>query len=61
MRGGNGFRRAAGLIAAALAGTLSFFVIIGVFGQPFAIAGLLLFVLVAIVINGVFPTTDGES
>ena len=45
MRSGKNLRRLAGVTATALAGTIFFFVIIGVFGQPFAITGLVIFVV----------------
>jgi dolichol kinase len=54
------FRGLAGTTAMTLAGTLFFFVIIGVFGQEAAIAGLLLFVLTAIFIYRAVPV-DGET
>jgi len=54
------FRRLAGVTAMILAGTLFFFVIIGVFGQEAAIAGLLLFILTAIVIYRAV-SVDGET
>ena len=50
MRSSNDLRRIGGVTATTLAGAIFFFVIIGVFGQEAAIAGLLLFVLGAIVI-----------
>ena len=49
----------AGITGTALAGTLVFFIIIGVFGQPFAIGGLLAFVLGALAIYRIFPAEGG--
>ena len=49
-------RALAGVIAATLAGAFFFFVIIGVFGLPLAIAGLTLFACSAIAIDLIFPT-----
>jgi len=43
-------------MTAALIGTLFFFIIVGVFGVPLAIAGLAVFVLGAVVVCRVFPT-----
>jgi hypothetical protein len=60
MKSSNDLRRLAGVTGAALAGALFFFVIIGVFGQEAAIAGLLLFVITAIVIYRAF-SVDGET
>jgi hypothetical protein len=47
-------RQFAGLTGAALTGVL-LFIIVGVFGLQFAIAGLLVFVVVAVAIYGGFP------
>ena len=55
MRTGKGFRWLAAVTGAILAGTLFFFVIIGVFGLQLAILGLLLFVFAAIAIDRSFP------
>ena len=46
---------------AALAGVFFFFAIIGVFGLGWAIAGLAVFVLGAVVVCFAFPTQDAES
>jgi ABC-type dipeptide/oligopeptide/nickel transport system permease subunit len=43
-------------VTAALTGVLFFFIIVGVFGLPLAIAGLAVFVLGALVVARVFPT-----
>jgi|HubBroStandDraft_6_1064221.scaffolds.fasta_scaffold1116476_1 dolichol kinase len=59
MRSGKDLRRLAGVTATALAGTIFFFVIIGVFGQPFAITGLVIFVAAAIAIYREFPVGGG--
>ncbi|HTF70349.1 MAG TPA: hypothetical protein VK638_47500 [Edaphobacter sp.] len=50
----NGVRQFAGVAGAALTGVL-FFIIVGVFGLQFAIAGLLVFVVVAVAIYSAFP------
>jgi len=42
-------------MTAALAGALFFFIIVGVFGVRFAIAGLVVFILGAVVIYRAFP------
>jgi hypothetical protein len=55
MKTSNVLRRAYG-VAAALIGVLFFFMIVGVFGLPLAIAGLAVFVLSALVVCRVFPT-----
>jgi hypothetical protein len=47
-------------VTAALLGVLFFFIIVGVFGLPFAIAGLVVFVLGAVVVCRVFPTEDAR-
>ena len=54
MRSMNNFRRAAGATGATIVGTGFFFTIIGVFGLRFAIAGLLLFVAVAVLTYSAF-------
>jgi hypothetical protein len=59
MRSSNNLRRIGGVTIKALTGTF-FFVIIGVFGQATAIAGLLLFALIAIVIS-IARSVDGEA
>jgi hypothetical protein len=43
-------------VTTALIGVLLFFIIVGVFGLPLAIAGLAVFVLGAVVVCRVFPT-----
>ena len=43
-------------VTAALIGVLFFFIIVGVFGLPLAIAGLAVFVLAAVVVCHAFPT-----
>jgi hypothetical protein len=48
-------------VTAALIGVLLFFIIVGVFGLPSAIAGLALFVLAAVVVCRVFPTEGARS
>ena len=55
MKTGNVLRRVFG-VTAALIGVLFFFIIVGVFGLPSAIAGLAVFVLGAVVVFRVFPT-----
>jgi len=55
MKTGNVLRRVYG-VAAALIGVLFFFITVGVFGLPLAIAGLAVFVLGAVVVCRVFPT-----
>jgi amino acid transporter len=55
MKTSNVLRRVHG-VTAALIGVVSFFIIVGVFGLPFAIAGLAVFVLVAVVVCIAFPT-----
>jgi hypothetical protein len=47
-------------VTAALIGVLFFFIIVGVFGLPLAIAGLAVFVLGAVVVFRVFPTESAE-
>ena len=55
MKTGNVLRRVYGVTAALIA-VLLFFIIVGVFGLPLAIAGLAVFVLGAVVVCRVFPT-----
>jgi VIT1/CCC1 family predicted Fe2+/Mn2+ transporter len=55
MKTGNVLRRVYG-VTAALIGVLFFFIIVGVFGLPLAIAGLAVFVLGAVVVCRLFPT-----
>ena len=50
----------AGLTGTSLAGVIFFFIIMGVFGLRFAIAGLVLFVLGAVVICRAFPADGAE-
>jgi len=59
MSRGKNLRRLAGVTATALAGTIFLFVIIGVFGQPFAVTGLVIFVVAAIAIYRGFPVGGG--
>jgi hypothetical protein len=47
-------------MAAALAGALFFFIIVGVFGVRFAIAGLVVFILGAVVVYCAFPAEGME-
>ena len=47
-------------VGAALAGVIFFFIIMGVFGLRFAIAGLVVFVLGAVVICRAFPADGAE-
>jgi hypothetical protein len=58
MRSINNFRRAAGATGVTIVGTGFFFTIIGVFGLRFAIAGLLLFVAVAVLTYSAFTGDD---
>jgi|GraSoi_2013_40cm_1033754.scaffolds.fasta_scaffold00871_9 hypothetical protein len=60
MRNSKDVGRLAGLTGTALAGVIFFFIIMGVFGQRFAIAGLLVFVLGAVVICRAFPADGAE-
>ena len=55
MKTSNVLRRVYG-VTAAIIGVLFFFIIVGVFGLPLAIAGPAVFVLVAVVVCRVFPT-----
>ena len=59
MKTSNVLRRVLG-VTAALIGVLFFFIIVGVFGLPSAIAGLAVFVLGAVVVCLVFPTERAE-
>ena len=59
MKTSNVSRRVFGL-AAALVGVLLFFIIVGVFGLPLAIAGLAVFALGAVVVCRAFPTEEAE-
>ena len=47
-------------VTAALIGVLFFFIIVGVFGLPLAIAGLAVFVLGAVVAFRAFPSERAE-
>ena len=47
-------------VTTALIGVLFFFIIVGVFGLRFAIAGLAVFVLGALVVCRAFPTEGGR-
>jgi hypothetical protein len=49
----------AGTIAG-LVGVFFFFAIVGVFGLKFAVAGLAVFVLVAVIVYVAFPTEGAE-
>ena len=60
MKTNNVLRRVYGVTAAVI-GVLFFFIIVGVFGLPSAIAGLAVFVIGAVVVCGVFPTERAES
>ena len=55
MKTSNVLRRVYG-VTAALIGVLFFFIVVGVFGLPLAIAGLAVFVLGAVVVYREFPT-----
>lgn len=55
MKSGKDLRWLAAVTGAILAGTLFFFIIIGVFGLQFAILGLVLFVVAAVAIARGFP------
>lgn len=59
MKTSNVLRRVCGLTAA-LIGVLFFFIIVGVFGLPLAIAGLAVFVLGAVVVFREFPSERAE-
>lgn len=52
--------RRLGAVTAALAGALFFFIIVGVFGVRFAIAGLVVFILGAVVVYRAFPAERVE-
>lgn len=60
MRNSKDTGRLAGLTGTALAGVIFFFIIMGVFGLQFAIAGLVVFVLGAVVICRAFPADGAE-
>ena len=59
MKTSNMLRRVFG-VTAALIGVLFFFIIVGVFGLRFAITGLAVFVLGAVVVFRAFPTEGAE-
>jgi hypothetical protein len=58
MRSINKFRRAAGATGVTIVGTGFFFTIIGVFGLRFAIAGLVVFVAVAVLTYSAFTEDE---
>jgi hypothetical protein len=60
MSGSKDLSQFAGLAGSALLGALFFFLIIGVFGLQFAIDGLLVFVVGAVLISQAFPV-DGAQ
>lgn len=60
MRNGNQLRRLHS-VTAAFIGVLFFFAIVGVFGLRWAIAGLAIFILGAVVICVAFPTEGAKS
>jgi hypothetical protein len=49
-----------GAVAAALLGVLFFFIIVGVFGVRFAVAGLVVFILGGVVVYRAFPAEGAE-
>jgi hypothetical protein len=59
MKKSNMLRRVYG-VTAGLIGVLFFFIIVGAFGLPLAIAGLAVFVLGAVVVCRVFPTEGAK-
>jgi len=59
MKASSVLRRVHG-VTSALIGVLFFFIIVGVFGLPLAIAGLAVFVLGAVVVCRVFPTAGAR-
>jgi hypothetical protein len=59
MRSSKGLRGLGG-VAAAVVGVLFFFTIVGVFGVRFAIAGLVVFIVGAVVVCRAFPTEGAE-
>jgi cell shape-determining protein MreD len=59
MMNGQRSRRFGG-VAAALVGVLFFFIIVGVFGVRFAIAGLVVFIIGAVVVYRAFPAEGAE-
>jgi hypothetical protein len=60
MRNSKNLGRLAGLTGTAIAGVIFFLIIMGVFGLRFAFAGLVVFVLAAVVICRAFPA-DGAA
>ncbi len=58
MKSMKNFRRAAGATVATIVGTCFFFAIIGVFGLQFAIAGLILFVAIAVITYSAFTSDE---
>jgi hypothetical protein len=60
MSGSKDLSQFAGLAGTALLGALFFFLIIGVFGLQFAIGGLLVFVVGAVLISQAFPAEGAE-
>ncbi len=52
--------RRLGSVAAAFAGGLFFFIIAGVFGVGFALAGLVVFIIAAVVLYRMFPAEGAE-
>ena len=58
MRSMKNFLRIAGATGTTIVGTCFFFIIIGVFGLQFAIAGLVLFIAISVVTYSAF--TGGE-
>ena len=52
------FRRAAGATGSAIVGTGFFFTIVGVFGLGFAIAGLILFIAIAVITYSALKQVD---
>jgi hypothetical protein len=53
--------RGFGGLAAGLVGALFFFIIVGVFGVRSAVAGLLVFILGAVVVYRAFPAEGAEK
>jgi hypothetical protein len=60
MKTSNVLRRAYGVTAALIGVVFFFFIIVGVFGLPLAIAGLAVFVLGAVVVCRAFPIQRAE-
>jgi len=59
MSGSKNLRRLGG-VAASILGVLFFFIIVGVFGVRFAVAGLVVFILGAVVVYRAFPAESAE-